>query len=162
MKTLLHFIALLFLAIMSPFRRLLGGLSGARMAGANQWDPTPHAHGRIAREFVSDLPQNYLLAMVAPGGAADICGPTDAPLGPCEDSVMAGDRATIHHLGSAKGTMTMVASVAIADGDLVYTAVGGKITNVSAAGLWKVGRAVTAANADGEFIEVAGCFPVEV
>lgn len=151
-------VSLLTVAALGAFKALRRRNSWE--ACANGYSESPHPDGRIARAMITEPSSAYLLMKVGAGGAADICGATDDPLGPCLDTPNVGERGTILHLGSAPGTKTMIASKAIADGDLVYTAANGKITDTSVTGCYLVGKAVEAASADGDEIEVDACFPI--
>ena len=145
----------------------LGGLGFlARRKGRDRWiacanvvAATPHDKGNISRTLLSALSVPHLLVKVGAGGAADICGATDEPLGPCHDSPAIGERATISHLGASPGTKTMVASKAIGDGDRVFTTAGGKVTDTAINNSWLVGKAITAASGDGKTLTVVPCFP---
>ena len=128
---------------------------------ANSATVTPHPTGAIARVFLSAISQRYLLAKVGAGGAGDICGATDEPLGPVADTPVIGERATIHHLGASPGSKTFVASKAIADGDRLYTTGGGKVTDTPVNNSWLVGKAIAAASGDGKPVTAIPCFPVQ-
>jgi hypothetical protein len=90
------------------------------------------------------------------------CGASDKPLGVCLDEPEAAEsEAAIFFLGAGKGTVLMVASEAIAAGADVYAAASGKVQDEpgSAGTYYMVGRAVTAAGADGDILEVVPCLP---
>jgi hypothetical protein len=86
----------------------------------------------------------------------------DMPLGTVPDTPSeAEDIVAVNLLGSRNETVTMVASEAIDAGEIVYTAANGKVQDEPASGtVYKVGRALQAATADGDEIEVEPCFPV--
>jgi hypothetical protein len=54
---------------------------------------------------------------------------------------------------NADGTHVGVAAVAIAAGDPIYTAAGGKVTNVTATGLFLIGKAITAATGNNSLVQ---------
>lgn len=103
----------------------------------------------------------YLL--VQKGTAADgiiVNIATTRPWGVCMDEPAVGEKAAVFALGAAGGTVKMVANAAISVGAPVYTAAAGKVSPTFGATLYMVGRAVTAAAADGDEIEVIPCFPL--
>lgn len=85
---------------------------------------------------------------------------TTRPWGVVADEPAVGDLATVLLCGCMPGTMKMVANAAIPAGSPVYTAAAGKVSPTFGATLYMVGRAITAAAADGDLIEVAHCFPL--
>jgi len=85
-------------------------------------------------------------------GALVLAGATDNSLGVLEDRAFNGKLCS-YVPTNAEGTVFMVASAAITKGAEVYGAANGKIgTTVSTNE--KIGRALTAAGADGDVIEV--------
>lgn len=80
------------------------------------------------------------------------------PWGVCIDEPDSGDKASVQMLGC--GLAKMVAGEAIEVGDKVWTGAAGKVLDTHATGAFLVGRAVTAAAADGDIILVQTCFPV--
>lgn len=95
---------------------------------------------------------------VAVAGAADIA------LGVANDaSEAAEDPVNVQILGVAEGTILMTAGAAITAGDMVVTTSSGKIRTLpSGAGTYYIiGRALEAAGADGDVINVAHCFPIQ-
>lgn len=89
---------------------------------------------------------------------------TEIPLGFVNDEATAAEEyVNVQLLGSKQGTVLAVASAAITAGDLVVAAANGKIATLSAgAGTYYiVGRALNAAGADGDLVEVAHCLPVQ-
>lgn len=114
---------------------------------------------RLAAEVT--ISTRYLLVQK---GAADngfiVNVATTRPWGPVLDEPTSGDKAAVFGLGAAAGTTKMVANAAITAGALVYTAAAGKVSPTFGATLYMVGRAVTAAAADGDVIEVLPNFPL--
>lgn len=82
--------------------------------------------------------------------AADV----DEELGTIEQAATAADEYVPVRLRTAQGTRHMIASKAIAINDDIYTDAGGKVTDTSATGNFKIGKALTAASGDGSVIEV--------
>jgi hypothetical protein len=91
----------------------------------------------------------------------DICAAANRPLGTVPDEPASGDLAAVHLLGKGP-TKKMVASGAITAGATVFTDAGGKVqAEPAAAGtFYQVGRALNAASADGDIVEVQDCSPV--
>lgn len=80
------------------------------------------------------------------------------PWGVCIDEPELNDKASVQLLGN--GLAKMVAGEAIEVGDKVWTGAAGKVLDTHSTGAFLVGRAVTAAAADGDIILVQTCFPV--
>lgn len=121
-----------------------------------------HATGALPLECqTAAITTRYLLVQK---GTADnqiiVNIATTRPWGVVADEPAVGDLATVQLCGCMPGTMKMVANAAITVGSPVYTAAGGKVSGTFGATLYMVGRAVTAAAADGDLIEVAHCFPL--
>lgn len=155
MKTLLHLLSSLLIAIVSVFRL------GAREECHNVASTVgTHANGVLPLAAEVTITTRHLL--VQKGSAADgfiVNVATTRPWGTCLDEPTSGDKAAVALLGCAAGTMKMVADAAVAVGDKVYTRAAGKV-GAHATGAFLVGRAITAAAADGDIIEVAPIFPV--
>ena len=112
-----------------------------------------HANGKLSRKAESALSvQNLLVKQGTAADEMDVCGATDLPLGHCMDTPAVDAYADVQTF-SAPGTRLGVASKAIAVGDPVYTAASGKLTDTSATGAFYLGRALTAADADGDEFE---------
>jgi hypothetical protein len=107
-------------------------------------------HQRITRALDATVTSLYLLAKQ---GASDdtiaVCGATDRPVGVMDDTGAEAESIAMRLFGTADETLLMVPSVAIATGDLLFTAAGGKVTNVSSPGAYCVGRAMIDAAQDG-------------
>lgn len=80
------------------------------------------------------------------------------PWGVCLDEPAVDEKASVQLLGC--GLAKMVAGEAIEVGDKVWSGAAGKVLDTHATGAFLVGRAVTAAAADGDVILVQTCFPV--
>lgn len=93
-----------------------------------------------------------------------VCGASDVPLGVITDEADAAEKPVSVELLGASGdrTVRMVGAAAIAAGDLVTVAAGGKtqtMTGIAAGTYWVIGRALTACSgADAEY-EVVPAFP---
>jgi hypothetical protein len=102
-------------------------------------------------------------ALVKKGGADNqitLGDATTRPLGVVLDEPGIDEGAAVAILGATPGTVKMVANAAITAGAMVYTAAAGKVSPTWGGTLYLVGRALTAAAADGDLIEVAPCFPL--
>lgn len=114
--------------------------------------------GGITKYTDAAITERWLLGKI--GSASDrvaVCGASDTPVGVITDEASAGgEPVSVSLLGSAHGTVRMVASAVIAQGDLVEPAASGRIQTLGAgAGTHHVvGRALDAAGAAGDVIEV--------
>lgn len=120
-----------------------------------------HANGILTLAAEVAITTRYLA--VQKGTAADgviINVANTRPLGVCLDEPASGVKAAVALFGCSPGTLKVRASKAIAVGAKVFTAAGGKFTDTHSTGAFLVGRAITAAAADGDLIELAHCFPV--
>ena len=94
-----------------------------------------------------------------------ICGKADRPLGVCADAPDVAEYPATVEQFTGPDTVVAVAAGAIAVGDEVYTAANGKVANAttsSTGATYKVGRALSAAAAADEEVEIEGCYPVSV
>lgn len=127
--------------------------------------------GRCTRLADANFTLRYLLCK--PGSDAShiaICTAADIPLGVVPDSTPTTDQAAsdlsyplpVELLGSCEDTQRMVASAAIAVGALVVPDAAGKVKTlpVVTGTYYIVGRALSAAGADGDLIEVSTTFPI--
>lgn len=83
----------------------------------------------------------------------------DVPMGITLDSSSAAEEPiAVAVLGAAKGTQLVTAGAAIAVGAAVQATSNGKCITLAATG-FRAGRALQAAQADGDIIEIAPCCP---
>ena len=126
-------------------------------AAANPSVAAQHA-GNITQLAAAAIATRFLLAKIgSDSDHVDVGGASDIPLGVITDeSSAAEDPVNVALLGSANTTLKMVASAAISAGDFVVPAASGKIKTLpGAAGTYYiVGRAMIAAGADADVIEV--------
>ena len=118
--------------------------------------------GGITRQLENAVTARYLLAKDGTAeGEVDVCGASDAPAGVMTDTGSAGDLINLSLIGNTATTVLMVASAPITAGADVYTAAGGKVqTQPASVGTYYcVGRALTAAAADGNLLEVEPVTP---
>jgi hypothetical protein len=114
--------------------------------------------GNITKAVDAVITERFLLCKV--GSASDrvaVAGAADTPIGVITDEAAAiGDIVNVALLGSARSTLRMVASAAIAQGALVEPAASGRVQTlgVGAGTHHVVGRALDAAAAAGDVIEV--------
>lgn len=149
-------LSMALLALASVFRL------GAREEVCNEASTVGiHPNGQLTLAAEAAFATRYLLAQK--GTAADgiiVNVAATRPWGPVQDEPASGDKATVCLLGSSPGTLKVRASKSIAVGVKVYTAAAGKVTDTNSVGAFMIGRAVTAAGADGDLIELAHCFPL--
>jgi hypothetical protein len=129
------------------------------------------AEGRRAtgnRSYLADAAIATRFFVVKQGSDADhiaaSAANTDIPLGVCTDEPTAAEEsANVAIFGAAQGTIKVVAQAAITAGALVQSNGDGKIITLKATtGTWYIlGRAITAAAADGDVIEIAHYVPVQ-
>jgi hypothetical protein len=164
LHTLLAVIAGLALAS----RRFLFGDERLIAANTNPANCGIHEDGQISRLPDAVLASRHLLVKVgSDGDHVAVNGVHDMPLGSVPDTATQARvdegllPVTVLLLGR-DDTKLMVASEAITAGVDVYTAASGKVSTLSASAgsYYKVGKALTAAAADGDQIEVADCAPI--
>lgn len=85
------------------------------------------------------------------GSSLALAGAADVELGTLEKRCLSGDTAASVRLRTADGTVSMVAAGAISAGGDVFAAASGKVAST---GSLLIGKALTAATADGDAIEV--------
>ena len=93
-----------------------------------------------------------------------ICGVSDIPLGIIDDEAEAAEqKVNVAVFGAIRGTRLAVASAAIAAGDMIVPAASGRIRTLPATtGTYYIcGRAINAASAAGDLVEIAPCFPIQ-
>ncbi|MBI4024844.1 MAG: DUF2190 family protein [Verrucomicrobia bacterium] len=124
-----------------------------------------HGSGQITKKADGALTTRYLLAKIgSDADHVDAAGVADIPLGIITDEAAAAeDLVNVALLGAIKGTQRMIASAAITAGDLLVSAASGKVRTLPAAAAtyYIIGRALIAASADGDTVEVAPSFPVQ-
>lgn len=124
------------------------------------------ATGNITKQVDAAVTERYLLAKL--GSASNrvaVCGAADIPWGVMTDeAAAAGDDINVFLLGCAPGTTYMVASAAISQGALLEPAASGRVATlgIGAGTHHVVGRALTAASAAGDLIEVAPMYFLRV
>lgn len=152
-----HTLSMVLLAVSS-----LLGFSGRREECHNEASTVgTHANGIVP--FTAEVAITTRFLLVQKGTAADgvvLNVLATRPLGVCLDEPANGSKAAVALLGCTPGTLKLRASGVIAAGAPVYSAAAGKISGTYGATAYLVGRAITAALADGDLVEVAHCFPV--
>ncbi|MBO5780878.1 MAG: DUF2190 family protein [Opitutales bacterium] len=104
--------------------------------------------GRITRVAKAEIPTSNLLVM-AFGGGIKIAGATDRPIGVCSDCGEEGDVLDVVLPGSAESSIICIANGAVAEGDLLYSADGGKVSASVSPNCHKVGIALSSTSAGG-------------
>lgn len=124
-----------------------------------------HEAGLITRRADAAISTRFLLVKVGTdANHVAIAGTADIPLGIAQDEAAAAeDRIAVQLLGSAGSTKRVVASAAIAVDAMLVAAANGKVRTlpVAAGTYYIVGRALEAAGADGDVIEMDPCFPIQ-
>jgi Uncharacterized conserved protein (DUF2190) len=152
-----HALSMALLAIVSVFR--LGAREECHNAASTVGT---HENGKVTyyAQTSAITPRYALVKKGTADNQITLGDATTRPLGVVLDEPGIDEAAAVGLLGCCVGTVRMVASAAIAAGAPVYTAAGGKVTSTYGATAFIVGRAITAAAADGDIIEVAHCFPM--
>lgn len=160
--------AFVLLLIMAALIGLLRKSSGmVFLANALLVNITPK--GRETYLADAALTARYLLVKVGSDvNHVALCGAADIPFGVCLDMNPTTDTDTsyplrVDLLGLNEDTERMIASAAIAAGDMVSAAASGKIQTLPATTgtYYIIGRAKTAAASSGDQIEVVPCFPIQ-
>lgn len=149
-------LAALMTAIVSVFRR-------EREDCWNEASTTKtHANGQLPRVVeAAAITTRHLLVQKGTADDGIIVNVANTrPLGVITDEGAVGATVNVALLGVTPGTILLRAAKAIAVGAKLYTAAGGKVTDAHSTGAFFVGRAVSAAAADGDLIEVQHVFPM--
>lgn len=158
MKTLKHALSMVLLAIASML-----GFSGREGVCNNiATSVGTHANG-IMPNLAAEVTMTTRFLLVQKGTAANgiiVNVAATRPWGVCLDEPTSGNKCAVALLGCCPGTLRVVANAAITVGQLCYTAAAGKVSPTYGATLFLVGRALTAADADGDVIEIAHMFPL--
>lgn len=150
-------LSMLLLAIVSVFRFRAG-----REELCNAVSPTPTPSGVATVVLEAAVTTKFLLlAKGTASGSAILCTAALAPLGPTGDEGAIADRVSCFLLGATQGTLSMIASKAIAENTNVYATAAGKVTDAVVTGAFWVGKTApgSSAAADGDIIEVIPRFP---
>lgn len=133
---------------------------------ANVGSEGQHLTGNITKRTDAAIATRYLLGKIGTDiGHVAVAGAADIPYGVITDEAGAAeDPVNVFLLGAGKGTTKMIASAAITAGALLEPAASGKVaTKGGGAGShYVVGRALDAAAADGDVIEVVPLFFLQV
>lgn len=150
-------VAVMFLPATFSDRRGVFALANAIDTGTHDGAITKVTDAAIGRYIV-------VKEGATPGSTVAACGAGDLPLGvTVNEAAAAADRIPVAPL-AMNGTKLLTASEAITIGDTIYTAASGKVQNepASAGTFYRIGRALSAAAADGDLIEVETHAPVKV
>ncbi len=124
-----------------------------------------HADGKLPCFADAAFASRHLLAKRGSDAThVALCGVGDIPLGFCDDEAEAAeDPINVQALGATPGTVKGRASAAIALDALVVAAASGKVRTLPATTgtYYIIGRAITAAAADGDELELAPTFPIQ-
>lgn len=121
--------------------------------------------GSITKLADAAITTRHLLVKIgSDAGHVALAGVSDIPLGVATDeSAAAEDPVNVALLGVTESTLLGVASAAITAGDLLVPAANGKLRTLpGTTGTYNIiGRAITAAGADGDTIEFVPSFPIQ-
>lgn len=120
-----------------------------------------HPEGLVTRTLEAKVESRKLLVRQGTAAHEVLLGTaSNKPLGVVDDTGAVGERLAVELLGAAAGTTVLIAGGAVAPGDDVFAAAGGKVTTlpVPDGTYWQVGTALTG-GADTEEIEVVPCLP---
>lgn len=121
--------------------------------------------GNITKLADAAITTRHLVVKIGTDAAhVALAGVSDIPLGVATDEPAAAeDPVNVALLGAGDSTLLGVASAAITAGDLLAPAASGKLRTLPATTgtYYIVGRAITAAGADGDTIEFVPSFPVQ-
>ncbi len=105
----------------------------------------------------------FLVKLGTDSGHVAVCAgaaTVDEVIGVCTDeSAAAEDPVNVHLLGAGTGTHKMVAGAAITAGAKLMSATNGKVITATTGSNYVIGKALTAAAADGDVIEVISTVP---
>ncbi len=122
--------------------------------------------GNVTRKLEVAFATRYFLARKGTADNEILVGTAALePLGVMTDEGVIGDFKNVELFGSSNQTSIMVASEAMAVGDKVYTAAGGKVQNEPAVAgtYWRIGTVIgNPAAGDGDRVEVETHNPVKV
>lgn len=160
MKQFFQLCGLLLAAVLSSGHRLL---RGSQYEFCNIAEGT-HPTGCVTKLADVALTRRHLLVKIGTDAShIAINTASDIALGVVDDEAEAAeDPVNVQLLGQKEGTILMVASAAITAGAMVVSAADGKIRTLpgTTGNYYIIGRALEAAGADGDVIEVAHSFPV--
>lgn len=154
---LLNCLSMLLLAIVSVFR-----LKAEREDIYNSADLHPLSTGHETVVLEAAVATRYLLLTKGTATkSAIICTAATIPLGPTPDEGAIADKVSVALLGAVQGTVSMIASKAIAENTNVYATAAGKVTDAVVSNAYYVGRTApgSTAAADGDVISVIPRFP---
>lgn len=142
---------------MKKFIEKIRRLIAPRVWAANDTLVGIHPEGSINCTAGGSIARNSLVAFSS--GKVVACAASSRPLGLAQDSAIEGEVLAVRLLGNASGTAIGIASEALAQGDPLYEAAGGKVGKTE--GGYFIGYALGAASADGE-VEIQHCVPQAV
>jgi hypothetical protein len=159
MKQFFQLCGLLIAAVLSSGHRLLRGSQYEFCNIAEGTFPT----GCMTKLADVALTRRHLLVKIGTdANHVAINTASDIPLGVADDEAeLAEDPVNVQLLGQKEGTILMVAGAAITAGAFVVGTAGGKIITLpgTTGSYYIIGRAMEAAGADLDVINVAHCFP---
>lgn len=152
-----YILSMILLAIVSVFR-----LRAEREELCNSAPLHPLQTGHETVTLEAAVATRYLLLTKGTASqSAIICTAAKIPLGPTPDEGAIADKVSVALLGATQGTVSMIASKAIAENTNVYATAAGKVTDAVVSGDYYVGRTApgSSAAAGGDVISVIPRFP---
>lgn len=143
---------------------MVNAFRGTSLA-ANTYDAAVETHdASVRRTNDAAVTARHLLWKKGAGdNTVALNGAADCPLGTIDNTETGTDEGQSILLLGKGPTKKMVASEAITAGEQVFTAASGKVQDTpTGATVYLLGTALTAADADGDIIEVQDCVPVKM
>lgn len=152
-----YILSMILLAIVSVFRL---GAEREELCNSAPLHPLSTGHETVVLEAAVGT-RYLLLTKGTASQSAIICTAATIPLGPTPDEGAIADKVSVALLGAIQGTVSMIASKAIAENTNVYATAAGKVTDAVVTGAYFVGRTApgSSAAADGDVISVIPRFP---
>lgn len=149
-------------AICSSIQRRV---TGPRYEFANIAEGTSETGNRTYLADASHSTRHLVVKIGSDANHVALAGTGDIAIGVTDDQPEAAeDHVNVQLLGAKRGTVLMTASAPISAGDMVVTAASGKIRTLTGLGTgtyYIIGRALEAAGADGDVIQVSPTFPTQ-
>lgn len=136
--------------------------TNAKVVAFANWNERTHVKS-LTVTLEADFAERHLLAAAGTGKDKVVAGTALLkPVGVVTDEGVSGDRLALRLLTATDETVPMVAAGAVAAYAEVYATAVGRVSErpTTPGAYWRVGRALTAAGAAGDLIEVEGQPPV--
>lgn len=105
--------------------------------------------GCVSLKAAEDINNPYLLVKLDDSGeAVVVCAADELPIGVCADECDINENVAVMLAGSAESSFLCKCATDVDAGDTLYSYDGGKVSNVSTSGCYKIGVALTSAQTD--------------